>query len=165
MGISKTCWFVGIERVLLALWVGGLWVVGYLVVPSLFATLDDRQLAGLAAGQIFQTMNYVGLVVGVYLLTSVLIRSRKQKFKKWRLHWREGALVTMLLVIMVAAFIIQPMMQELKVQGIVKGSVQASQFGRLHGVSSILFLLNSVLGLFLVGAGLVGTGLRRTTTE
>ncbi len=39
MAISKTCWFVGIERVLLTLWIGGLWVTGYLVVPTLFAML------------------------------------------------------------------------------------------------------------------------------
>ncbi len=160
MGISKTCWFAGIERVLLALWIGGLWVTGYLVVPTLFAMLDDRQTAGLLAGRIFQTMNYVGLGIGTYLLISVLMSSGKGKFKHWRLHWREGALVTMLLLISVAAFVIQPMMQELKAQGLIEGSAQASQFGRLHGASSVLFLINSVLGLILVG-----TGLRRTTAE
>ncbi len=156
MGISKTCWFVGIERVLLALWVGGLWVTGYLVVPTLFATLDDRQLAGLLAGRIFQTMNYVGLGVGTYLVISVLVSTGEQKLKEWRV-W---VLLVMLFFIMAAAFIIQPMMQELKIQGIAEGSAQASQFGRLHGVSSILFLINSVLGLLLVG-----TGLRRKTEE
>lgn len=156
MGISKTCWFVGIERVLLALWVGGLWVTGYLVVPTLFATLDDRQLAGLLAGRIFQTMNYVGLGVGTYLVISVLVSTGEQKLKEWRV-W---VLLVMLFLIMAAAFVIQPMMQELKTQGIAEGSAQASQFGRLHGVSSILFLINSVLGLLLVG-----TGLRRKTEE
>lgn len=156
MGISKTCWFTGIERVLLALWVGGLWVTGYLVVPTLFAVLDDRQTAGLLAGRIFQTMNYVGLGIGTYLLISVLMSTGEQKLKEWRV-W---ALLVMLFLIMAAAFIIQPMMQELKIQGIAEGSAQASQFGRLHGVSSILFLINSVLGLLLVG-----TGLRRKTEE
>ena len=160
LGISKTCWFVGIERVLLTLWIGGLWVTGYLVVPTLFAMLDDRHTAGLLAGRIFQTMNYVGLAAGFYLLVSVLIFSGEKKLKEWRLHWREGVLVAMLLLISVAAFVIQPMMQELKTQGLLEGSAQASQFGRLHGVSSVLFLINSVLGLLLVG-----TGLRRTTAE
>ncbi len=150
MSISKTCWFIGIERVLLTLWVGGLWITGYLVVPTLFALLDDRQVAGLLAGRIFQTMNYVGLGVGTCLLLSVLIRSGEQKLRTWR-AW---VLITMLLIITVAAFIIQPMMQELKTQGLAEGSVQATQFGRLHGVSSVLFLINSVLGLLLVAAGL-----------
>ncbi|MEE8379839.1 MAG: DUF4149 domain-containing protein, partial [Gammaproteobacteria bacterium] len=137
MGISKTCWLTGIDRVLLALWVGGLWITGYLVVPILFATLDDRHTAGMLAGRIFQTMNYLGLGAGTYLLISVLRTAGEHKLslilKEWRLHWREGALATMLLLIVVAAFVIQPMMQELKIQGISEGSAQASQFGRLHG--------------------------------
>jgi hypothetical protein len=158
--ISKTCWLTGIERVLLTFWVGGLWVTGYLVVPTLFAMLDDRHIAGLLAGRIFQTMNYVGLGVGSYLLISVFMSSGERKLKEWRLHWREGVLLVMLLLISVAAFIIQPMMQELKSQGLAEGSAQAAQFGRLHGASSILFLINSVLGLLLAG-----TGLRQKTAE
>jgi uncharacterized oligopeptide transporter (OPT) family protein len=154
LNISKTCWLIGIERVLLTLWVGGLWITGYLVVPTLFAVLDDRQVAGLLAGRIFQTMNYVGLGIGTYLLISVLMSAGKQKFNLILREWRVWSLVTMLLLIMVAAFIIQPMMQELKTQGLTEGSVQAAQFGRLHGVSSILFLINSVLGLLLVAIGL-----------
>ncbi len=157
MAISKTCWFVGIERVLLTLWIGGLWVTGYLVVPTLFATLDDRQTAGLLAGRIFQTMNYLGLGAGTYLLISVLRTAGEQKLSLILREWRMWSLATMLLLITVAAFVIQPMMQELKTQGIAEGSVQAVQFGRLHGVSSVLFLINSLLGLLLVG-----TGLRRT---
>jgi hypothetical protein len=154
MGISKTCWLIGIERVLLTLWIGGLWIVGYLVVPTLFAMLEDRQTAGSIAGHLFQTMNYVGLGVGTILLISVLRSSAGPIFRQWRLHWRVWVLMTMLLVIAVASFIIQPAMQELKAQGIVEGSGQAIQFGRLHGVSSILFLINSLLGLLLVGTGL-----------
>ncbi len=158
--ISKTCWLTGIERVLLTFWVGGLWVTGYLVVPTLFAMLDDRHTAGLLAGRIFQTMNYVGLGVGTYLLISVLMSAGEQKFNLMLREWRVWTLVTMLLLIAIAAFILQPMMQELKAQGIAEGSAQASQFGRLHGVSSILFLVNSVLGLLLVAIGL-----RRNTAE
>jgi len=165
MGISKTCWLTGIERVLLTLWVGGLWITGYLVVPTLFSMLDDRHTAGMLAGRIFQTMNYLGLGVGTYLLISVLRTASEHKLKEWRLHWREGTLATMLLLIAVAAFVIQPMMQELKIQGIAEGSAQASQFGRLHGLSSILFLINSVLGLILVGAGLVATKQGQKTAE
>ena len=165
MGISKTRWLIGVERVLLALWIGGLWVTGYLVVPTLFAILDDRQLAGLLAGRIFQTMNYVGLGIGTYLLLSVLIISGEQNFSKKIKGWRVWVLIAMLLIITVAAFIIQPLMQELKTQGLTEGSAQAAQFGRLHGVSSVLFLINSVLGLILVGAGLITKGLERKIAE
>lgn len=150
MGISRTCIFTGIDRVLLTLWIGGLWISGYLVAPTLFSMLDDRQLAGQIAGQIFQSMNYVGLIAGGYLLFSTILKTGNNLFRQWR-FW---ALVSMLLIILIAAFIIQPMMQELKVQGIAEGSKQAKEFGRLHGASSILFLVNSILGLFLVATGL-----------
>ena len=42
------------ERVLLTLWVGGLWAIGYMVAPALFATLEDRALAGNLAGLMFE---------------------------------------------------------------------------------------------------------------
>ena len=34
----------------ITLWIGGMWAVGYVVAPMLFATLGDRQLAGVVAG-------------------------------------------------------------------------------------------------------------------
>ena len=43
------------ERFLLTLWVGGLWIIGYLVTPVLFKTLDNRQLAGELAGYFLNT--------------------------------------------------------------------------------------------------------------
>lgn len=151
MSISRTCIFAGFDRSLLTLWIGGLWISGYLVAPTLFSMLNDRQLAGQLAGQIFQTMNYIGLVVGSYLLVSTIVRSASHIARLWQ-FW---VLIIMLVVIAIAAFVIQPMMQELKSQGILEGSAQAAQFGRLHGISSILFLLNSLLGLSLVVTGFI----------
>ena len=150
MAISRNCLFAGIDRALLSLWVGGLWVSGYLVAPTLFSMLDDRQLAGQLAGQIFQSMNYIGLIAGGYLLVSTLVKNTNAFIRQWR-FW---VLTSMLILILIAAFVIQPMMQELKVQGIAEGTIQAREFGRLHGVSSILFLINSLLGLLLVATGL-----------
>ena len=56
----------------------------------------------------------------------------------------------MLVVVCIGEFILQPMMAELKAQGIVEGSAAAATFGKLHGVASILFLINSLAGLVLV---------------
>jgi hypothetical protein len=150
MGLSRTIFFAGIDRTVLTLWVGGLWISGYLVAPTLFSMLNDRQLAGLLAGQIFQSMNYIGLFAGGYLLVSTLVRAGNNSFRQWRI-W---VLISMLILIIIAAFVIQPMMQELKTQGISEGTIQAKEFGRLHGLSSILFLINSILGLLLVITGL-----------
>ena len=150
MGISRTSFFAGIDRTVLTLWVGGLWISGYLVAPTLFSMLNDRQLAGLLAGQIFQSMNYIGLIAGGYLIVAIIVRTGSNSFRQWKL-W---VLVSMLILVIIAAFVIQPMMQELKTQGISEGTMQAKQFGRLHGLSSVLFLINSILGLLLVTTGL-----------
>jgi len=153
LGVSRSCWWAGAERSLLALWVGGLWVAGYVVAPSLFATLDDRQLAGQLAGQVFRLMSYIGLVAGGLLLLSVLVRVAGN----WTREWRVWVLVSMLVLVAIGAFVIQPMMVELKIGGIVPGSEQAAAFGRMHGISSILFLVTSLLGLSLVAVGLQQT--------
>lgn len=150
LGISRTCWLAGAERSLLTLWVGGLWVAGYVVAPSLFTSLDDRQLAGRLAGQVFRIMSYIGLSAGGLLLISMLVRVGSV----WAREWRVWVLAAMLLLVAVGAFVIQPMMVELKIGGIMPGSEQAAAFGRMHGISSILFLITSLLGLSLVAVGL-----------
>ena len=132
------------ERLLTTLWVGALWSIGYLAVPILFATLEDRAMAGMLAGKMFTTVNYLGLVCGGALLVGSLYANR------WRPGWRFALLAVMLLMVAVLTFWVQPMMAELKAQGLVVGSMPAAQFGRLHGVSSILYLLTSLCGLALV---------------
>lgn len=143
-------WRIATERVLLTLWVGGLWIVGYLVAPVLFASLDDRQLAGNLAGQMFQTMSIVGLVAGSLLLISSLMNAGAA----WKRAWRFWLLIVMLLLVIAGTYVLQPMMQELKLQGLMPGSEQAARFGMLHGVSSVLYLITSLLGLCLVIAGI-----------
>jgi len=149
-GISRSCWWAGAERSLLTLWVGGLWVAGYVVAPSLFASLDDRQLAGQLAGQVFRLISYIGMTAGSVLLVSAVLRAGSE----WLREWRVWTLAAMLVLVLIGAFVIQPMMVELKLGGIVPGSAQATAFGRMHGISSVLFLITSVLGLALVAVGL-----------
>ena len=134
------------ERILLTLWVGGMWTVGYIVAPVLFKSLDDRMLAGNLAGQMFTVMSYIGLFCAVFLIVSQLMQSLTIN------NWRLWTLVVMLVIIVISQFVLQPMMAELKASGL-EGEA-AKQFGRLHGVASILFLLNSIAGLTLVITGL-----------
>ena len=131
------------ERILLTLWVGGMWTVGYVVAPTLFGVLEDRQVAGFIAGHLFTTMSYIGLVCGGLLLSGSLYRVGLK-------HKTNFILVLMLLLVAVGQFVLQPMMAELKAQGLVEGSVAAANFGKLHGVSSILFMITSIAGLILV---------------
>ncbi|MHB8562653.1 MAG: DUF4149 domain-containing protein, partial [Acidiferrobacteraceae bacterium] len=56
-----------LERVVLTLWVGGMWSVGYLVAPVLFSMLDSKTVAGNIAGRLFSYLGMAGLVCGGFL--------------------------------------------------------------------------------------------------
>ncbi|GMR08308.1 MAG: DUF4149 domain-containing protein [Gammaproteobacteria bacterium] len=137
------------ERILLTLWVGGMWITGYMVTPLLFATLGDKHLAGNVAARLFTSMSYIGLVCGGLLLINQWYYAGRKIYKSWR----AGLLVLMLIIIVVGQFVLQPMMVELKASGLIEGSNTAAQFGKLHGVAAILFLANSIAGLVLVISG------------
>lgn len=131
------------EPVLLTLWVGLLWGIGYLAVPILFSSLEDRLLAGMLAGKMFTAVSFIGLGCGLVLLVMSL-SSRPLRDARLRL------LVLMLALVAIGEFVFQPMMAELKEQGLVAGSDAAARFGMLHGAASLLYLVNSIAGLFLL---------------
>ncbi len=136
--------------VALTLWVGGLWTIGYLVAPTLFAARSaDRQKAGLLAGQLFELIGWVGLACGTYLLLFVVVRMGAIALRRWN-FW---LLLVMLLLTAISLFGLQPLLAQLKADALpreVMESVLRNRFAAWHGVSSILYLVQSVLGLLLV---------------
>lgn len=134
------------------LWVGSLLTVGYLVAPAIFSTMTDRQAAGMVAGSIFRLEAYLSLIVciGLMVLANLLVNRGLNQFRFIR--W---LLLAMLLCSIAAAFIFIPWMNALRDDALLQGmpvmlSPSATLFGRLHGASSILFMLQSFLGIFLV---------------
>lgn len=130
------------ERILLTLWVGALWVAGFIVAPLLFTELDDRALAGSLAGSLFTITSYLGLCCGGVLLLFNGLGHRAA-------NWRAFVIVGMLLLVVIGQFVITPMVVELRVQGL----TDTPRFGQLHGMASVLFISTSLLGLMLVAAG------------
>jgi len=135
------------ERILLTLWVGGMWSVGYIVAPTLFKMLD-RSVAGTVAGQLFTIMSYLGLVCAVLLLINQFFRYGKAVTK----HWQSWALGIMLLIVIIGEFFIAPEIRSMRDAGLVDS--EKARFGMLHGSASVLFLISSLLGLALVIFGL-----------
>ncbi|MDP2804918.1 MAG: DUF4149 domain-containing protein [Gallionellaceae bacterium] len=132
-----------------ALWVGGMWAIAYLAVPVLFQTLADRQLAGLLAGKMFSLMAFVGLGCALYLLAYQL--QQYGKFVWQQIPFR--IVLVMLLLLAAGQFLLQPMMADLKLQALpleVTQSTLAAEFKTLHGVASVLYLAQSLLGLALI---------------
>ena len=133
-------------------WVGSLFAVGYLVVPTIFTALQDRQVAGMIAAAIFQVEAYLSVVVclGLLVLANLLVRRKVE-------HYRSIRWITLVLLLcsLLACFGLIPYMDALRQEALLLGvpvmaSPSASLFGRLHGISSGLFLIQSLLGLWMV---------------
>ncbi len=134
------------EKILLTIWVGGMWAIGYIVVPVLFQMLD-KPVAGNVAGQLFTVISYIGVFSATALIISIVV---KQGFNSR--HWQLLTLIGMLVLVIIGQFVLQPMMAELKAVGLTE--LNRPEFGRMHGIASVLFLINSLAGLALVVSGL-----------
>lgn len=142
--LSESLYFIAIT-----LWVGGMWAIGYMAAPVLFSSLGDRQLAGVIAGKLFSLIGWVGLGCAAYLLIFLLSRWGG-RFLKSAVFW---LVLLMALLVVASQFGIQPLMAQLKADALpreVMESVLRDRFATWHGVSSILYLIQSMLGLWLV---------------
>lgn len=143
-----------LERIVLTLWVGSMWTIGFIVTPVLFSSLDDRMLAGNVAGQLFSIVSYIGIGSASLLVVLSVYRSGAASLASWTFR----ILLAMLLIVLIGEFGITPMMQAIKAEGgtaLQKGTEAHGRFAMLHGISSILFIINSVFGLVLLVRGVM----------
>lgn len=137
------------RTLLVTLWAGSLWTVGYLVAPVLFATLPDRTLAGSIAGSLFRAEAWLSLVCGILLLAifraDTHLPSRKTCTR---------IVIGMLLCVLVGYFALQPFMAELRAAAANNGGVMEeilrARFRTLHGIASGIYFLQSLLAVALV---------------
>ncbi|MEZ0232890.1 MAG: DUF4149 domain-containing protein [Methylophilaceae bacterium] len=143
-------WSDKLALLLVTLWVGTVWAIGYVAAPTLFYTLSDNHpLAGELAGKMFTLVAYVGMVSGFFLLIHRLVRQGTLALKQW-FFW---VVVIMLTIVMLGEFGIQPIMAKLKAQAFpttVMQSVFADRFKTWHGIANIGYLIESLLGIVLV---------------
>jgi hypothetical protein len=134
----------------ITLWVGGLWIVGFMVAPLLFSTLaENRALAGALAGAMFKGIAWVGIACGSFLLLYELFSARAASLKRLA-FW---LVLMMLAITIIMQFWLQPFVIALRAMG---APVETLAFPALrsfafwHGISSVLYLLQGMLGLALV---------------
>lgn len=136
-------------NIAVTLWAGGLLAIGYLAAPVLFSRIADRSVAGAVAGTMFSGMAWVGLACGTYLMLYVLAA------KGWRAVQSGVFWIVLLMLALTAAghFGVQPILAQLKADALphqVMESVLRDRFSTWHGVSSALYLVQSLLGIALV---------------
>lgn len=137
----------------LTLWVGGLWCIGYIVAPTLFSALSDRQLAGALAGRLFETISWIGIGCACYLLLFQLFRRGGAALRS-SLFWLP---LLMLLLTLIGQFGVQPVIAQIKAEGLpldavgdVVDAARKSRFATWHGIASVLYLIQSLVGALLV---------------
>jgi hypothetical protein len=130
-------------------WVGGMWTAGYVAAPVLFQSLPDKALAGVVAGKLFAVAAYMGLYCALYLLIYFYLARGKQVLHQG-VFW---IVIVMLALTLIGQFGMQPLLADLKAQALpqyVMESSYAGQFRFWHGASSIIFLVQSLLGVALL---------------
>jgi MFS family permease len=134
-----------LQSIAATLWVGAMWGIGYIVAPVLFSRLGDRALAGLIAGKLFSLIAWVGIGCAIYLLLFRMVRSGTGVFRQG-VFW---IALLMLALVCAGEFGIQPIMAALKEEALPKQvmeSVLRDRFAAWHGVSSVLYIIQSLLG-------------------
>jgi hypothetical protein len=150
-------------RMLVAtLWAGSLWAVGYLAAPTLFATLSDRVLAGTLAGHLFTRQAWLSIACAVVMLLLLWLTKPGTEgiFAGSAVNMAAKARRTLLIIVLVmlactlvSHFGLQPMMATLRAGagpgGVMEGAAR-NEFGILHGISSTIYLVQSLLAAWLV---------------
>lgn len=134
--------------ILVTLWVGALWMTG-ITAYVLFDVMHDKQMAGGLAGKLFTIVSFIGMASAFYLLIQRLLDFGTSALKQ-SFFW---AVLVMLLLVLAGHFGIQPIIAQLKADALpndVMQSVFAERFRNWHGVASIAYLVECLLGFVLV---------------
>ena len=145
----------------LAVWLGGMIILGALAAPATFDTLQARNPSGgrVAAGAVFGEMlkrfHRVSYVAGVIMIASLIgmaaLGQRPTDFGV-----RLGLLSIMLLLSLGSGMVVAERVEKLQqatagpISALPSDDPRRQQFGRLHGLSNLLMMLNVAGGLALV---------------
>lgn len=133
------------DRLLLTLWVGSLWAIGYIAVPLAFVHFDDNVIAGAFAGRLFGLVDYVGIACGTVLLIRFgLLGQRLMTSPRFLLT------LAMLALVLVMHFYLKVEMADIKLVDWRDDVALSARFDFLHHLSTALYMIVSVLGLALV---------------
>lgn len=142
-------WLPGLRLLLAALWAGSIWGVSYLAAPSAFAVLDNTQ-AGSVVGTMLTREAWLAIVLAVLLWLLVARSSDLDAIRKRWLNWTVFGMLACSLVVYLGLQPVMAAIRESAEPAGVRASPQWGTFMALHGVSQLLYLIESVLGAVLV---------------
>jgi len=133
---------------LTSLWLGMQVMAGYIAAPILFERLG-KQEAGNIAGMLFSINNYFGLLA--WTVAWLVVRSNRNRSFSDNCKAAPKFIILLLLLTASNQFLISPVIAAHKT-GTANWllSLLGGSFGMWHGISSIIYLVCSVLGLGLL---------------
>jgi Domain of unknown function (DUF4149) len=137
-----------LQALAVTVWVGVLWSVGLMVAPTLFQFVADRVLAGSIAARLFTYTALVGMGCASYLLLFRLARFGSHAFRQ-AFFW---VALAMLALTLVGQFGVRPIVEAVRQQALAAQVVEGvlrDRFATWHGVASVLYVAECVLGLVL----------------
>lgn len=140
---------VNARLLLAALWAGSVWAVSYLAAPSAFAVLGSTQAGDVVAVMLTRSA-WLAIALAA-LLTLLVVRAPDLDTRRRR--WLLGLIAAMLACSLGVYLGLQPAMAAIRAAAGpagVRASPQYGTFMALHGVSQVLYLLESILGAMLV---------------
>jgi hypothetical protein len=149
--------------VVVAIWVGGLAALGFVAAPEIFAALEaadperGRLLAGQVFGAVFARFQFWAWILGALLIVLLITRALLGPRPR-RLGIRVWSVAGMVTFSLVTALYITPRIDRIRqetrgaVSALPDGDGRKAEFGRLHGLSTILMLVTIVAGIGLLWA-------------
>ena len=145
----------------LALWVGGLAVLGSVAAPTLFSVLEARDpsgganLAALLFGAILRRFDVASWLLAGVLVVLLGIRAALGPRPR-RLGVRLWTIAFMLAMSLTSAMVVSPRIDAIRaetggsVRALPEGDARRISFGRLHGASTGLLLMTLIAGVGLM---------------
>jgi hypothetical protein len=135
-----------LSKIAMTFWIGGSCMVGSVILPLLFKTIDQVTASHLV-GQILNILAYIGIICLAIALIEVIINHKLALLKTKRFWY----IIAMDLMLIIDYFAIFPTIYRIR-QGIAQVAhqiiaVQSNVFDFWHSLSSILFIIICALGI------------------
>ena len=146
-----------------AIWIGGLAVLGFVAAPEIFSTLEaadpasGRELAGRVFGAVFARFQHWAWLLGGILLALLLTRALLGPRPR-RLALRVWGVVGMITLSLITTLVLSPRIDRIRrdtngaVAALPDSDTRKADFRMLHGLSNVFMLLTLAGGVGLLWA-------------
>jgi hypothetical protein len=132
-----------------ALWTGVLWALGYIAAPAAFSVLGSSQAGDLVA-VLLTRQAWLSIACAVVLLVLLRVSLDLAPPRRKFLNLLVLAMLACTLVMFVGLQPAMAQLRELAGPGGVRASPYWTQFAVMHGVSQLFYLVQSLLGAWLL---------------